>query len=56
MAIDVISGKPFTPKFEGQRTGVDFANEQGIEDEQALGDYLTRQWGQGAARGGVKSV
>ena len=56
MAIDVITGKPFTPKFEGQRTGVDFANEQGIEDEQALEDYLTRQWGQGAAQGGVQSV
>ena len=29
MAVDVMTGKPFSPKYQGQRTGVDLAKRGG---------------------------
>ena len=45
MAVDVITGKPIQPRFEGQRTDVDLA------DEAAIDEYLTGVWGKGAEIG-----
>ena len=43
MAFDVITGKQFTPKFEGQRTAATLA------DETEIDKYITEMWGKGAA-------